>query len=190
MHGSKPQFGAMQQHTEGLLADFEALAYLAPVAFLQKVHAQQFAVFLRKLFEQALHLPAPLFGDQRLVQIDSVINRLELLRRAFMPHLAAKQFHHYVVTDGAHERAKPLGMPDSLAPHDLQNAQQGLLPHVFDQLWGSYSSPCLQQQQASKIADKMMFHGGVTARQSSQIVLIERMELPRDLRGADLSFPS
>ncbi len=78
MYGSKTQFGAMQQHTKRVLADFEALAHLALVALLQKVHAQQFPVSLRKLFEQAIHLPAPLFGNQRRAQIDSVIGRLKL----------------------------------------------------------------------------------------------------------------
>src|SRR5258708_37732718 len=106
-----------------------------------------------------------------------------------MPHLASNQFHHDVVADGAHERAKPLGMLDAPVAHNPQDAQQRLLPDIFDQLRGSDSSPYLHQQQVSKIGAKMMLHRGVTARQSSQIAFIERMELPTDLWGASLGFP-
>ena len=35
----------------------------------------------------------------------------------------------------------------------------------------------------------MMFHGDVTARQLSEIVPVERMELPRELRGVEMVFP-
>src|SRR5439155_15629313 len=100
----------MQQHTEGSLADFEAPAYLALIALFQKVHSQQFAVSVRKLFQYAIHLPAPLLSDQRRVQIDTDIGRLKLVCRALVSHLAANQFHCYVVAERAHERAEPLGM--------------------------------------------------------------------------------
>jgi len=70
-----------------------------------------------------------------------------------------------------------------------QNPQQGLLPDIFDQWRGPDPSPQLQQQQVSKVGAEMMFHDCVTARQSSQIILVERMELPRDLRGMDKRLP-
>jgi hypothetical protein len=57
-----------------------------------------------------------------------------------MAHLAAKQFHHYVAADAAHERAKPLGMLDACFSDYPQNAQQGLLSDIFDQLRGPDSS--------------------------------------------------
>src|SRR5712691_11788500 len=106
-----------------------------------------------------------------------------------MPHLATKQFHHYVAADAAHKRAKPLGMLDAFLSDYPQNTQQGFLPDIFDQLRGSDSSTQLQRQQVSKIGAEMMFHGSVTARQPSQIVLVERMELRCDLRGMDKGLP-
>jgi hypothetical protein len=60
-----------------------------------------------------------------------------------MPHLAAKQFHHYVAADAVHECAKPLGMLDACLSDYLQNAQQCLLSDIFDQLRGPDSSPQL-----------------------------------------------
>src|SRR5439155_16195877 len=40
MHGSKPQFGAMQQHAQVILPNVKMLAYLALIALLQKEHSQ------------------------------------------------------------------------------------------------------------------------------------------------------
>jgi len=130
-----------------------------------------------------------LLVDQQHVQIDSIVGRLEIGRKPFMPHLATKQFHHYVAADAAHECAKPLGMLDAFHSDYPQNPQQGLLPDIFDQWRGPDPSPQLQQQQVSKVGAEMMFHDCVTARQPSQIVVVERMELPRDLRGMDKGFP-
>jgi len=55
----------------------------------------------------------------------------------------------------------------------LQDAQQGLLADVFDQLIGADANPQLQGQQLPKIGTEMTFHGGVTGRQSPQVLLIE-----------------
>jgi hypothetical protein len=87
--------------------------------------------------------------------------------------LSAKHLKYYVVADGVYERAEAFRILEPVTPKDDENAKEGLLARIFDQLRRTQPGSKLDEKEVTEVRREMLLDMWVAIPQPCNVVLIE-----------------